>query len=151
MALLETKLSTLSAGAESVACVLANWENVLGVIGMASCKFIFDLARSMIPVVLFFSFGQRKGCSAGTAVFGQGGARECASDVSSCEYEIHVPSNAVCIAHLTNPPPPGVDSANDQQPQHSSQPELPITLVRIPVRSQDSDFGQVHESQQNGD
>lgn len=38
MAELEKKLSTLRDGAESVACVLQNWEGVLSVISMASTK-----------------------------------------------------------------------------------------------------------------
>ena len=94
MSLLEAKLSTLSNGAESVACVLANWENVLGVIGMASS---------------------------------------------------HIPTS-----------PPGSaaqgEEVNDQQ-HRPSEPELPITLVRIPVRSQDSDSDPVPggERQANGD
>ena len=36
MQVLEAKLSTLRDGTEAVACILANWENVLGAIGMAS-------------------------------------------------------------------------------------------------------------------
>ena len=36
MTALEEKLSTLRDGTEAVACVLANWESVLGAIGMAS-------------------------------------------------------------------------------------------------------------------
>ncbi|KAF2421496.1 hypothetical protein EJ08DRAFT_597500 [Tothia fuscella] len=39
MAMLETKLATLSDGTEAVATVLANWHNVLRAIGMASSKF----------------------------------------------------------------------------------------------------------------
>lgn len=37
---LETKLSTLKDGTEAVACVLANWDNVLRAISMASSKII---------------------------------------------------------------------------------------------------------------
>ena len=36
MQVLESKLSTLRDGTEAMACILANWENVLGAIGMAS-------------------------------------------------------------------------------------------------------------------
>lgn len=39
MSALEAKLATLRDGAESVACVLANWDNVLQAIRMASCTF----------------------------------------------------------------------------------------------------------------
>lgn len=38
MAELEKKLATLRDGAESVACVLQNWEGVLSVISMASSQ-----------------------------------------------------------------------------------------------------------------
>ncbi|KAL3459972.1 DASH complex subunit Dad2-domain-containing protein [Aspergillus heterothallicus] len=37
---LQTKLATLKDGTESVACVLANWDNVLRAITMASTKLI---------------------------------------------------------------------------------------------------------------
>lgn len=43
---LEKKLSTLRDGAESVACVLQNWEGVLSVISMASTKAADTLAPS---------------------------------------------------------------------------------------------------------
>lgn len=39
LSVLETKLSTLKDGAQSVALVLANWDNVLRAIGMAACEF----------------------------------------------------------------------------------------------------------------
>ncbi|ETN43612.1 uncharacterized protein HMPREF1541_02771 [Cyphellophora europaea CBS 101466] len=45
MSELEKKLSTLRDGAESVACVLQNWEGVLSVIGMASTK----AATTLVP------------------------------------------------------------------------------------------------------
>lgn len=41
---LEQKLSTLRDGTESVACILANWDNVLRAISMASCKSSENLA-----------------------------------------------------------------------------------------------------------
>lgn len=44
MAELEKKLSTLRDGAESVSCVLQNWEGVLSVISMASTKAADTLA-----------------------------------------------------------------------------------------------------------
>lgn len=46
MAELEKKLSTLRDGAESVACVLQNWEGVLSAISMASTR-----AASTLPSV----------------------------------------------------------------------------------------------------
>lgn len=49
---LETKLSTLRDGTEAVACVLANWDNVLRAISMASsmlacCFLCMDLANNL--------------------------------------------------------------------------------------------------------
>jgi DASH complex subunit DAD2 len=41
MEILEEKLATLRDGTEAVACVLANWDNVLRAISMASSNFIF--------------------------------------------------------------------------------------------------------------
>ena len=38
MQALETKLATLRDGTEAVGCILANWENVLEAISMASTK-----------------------------------------------------------------------------------------------------------------
>jgi DASH complex subunit DAD2 len=61
MAELEKKLSTLRDGAESVACVLQNWEGVLSVIHMASSQAATSLApkdqseesqRPELPVTL---------------------------------------------------------------------------------------------------
>lgn len=43
---LEKKLATLRDGAESVACVLQNWEGVLSVISMASTKAATTLAST---------------------------------------------------------------------------------------------------------
>ena len=47
MSALEGKLATLKDGTEAVACILANWENVLKAISMASTK-ATDVAGSEI-------------------------------------------------------------------------------------------------------
>jgi len=51
MALLEEKLATLRDGTESVACILANWDNVLRAISMASSTF-FQARSSWIVWIL---------------------------------------------------------------------------------------------------
>ena len=48
MAALEQKLATLRDGTEAVACVLANWDNVLRAINMASCK-LFQNRMDLYP------------------------------------------------------------------------------------------------------
>lgn len=48
---LETKLSTLKDGTEAVACVLANWDNVLRAISMASSKNIVFYLRAVANLV----------------------------------------------------------------------------------------------------
>lgn len=42
MGVLEEKLATLRDGTEAVACVLANWDNVLRAISMASSELIYQ-------------------------------------------------------------------------------------------------------------
>jgi len=48
MGMLEQKLSTLKNGTESVACILANWDNVLRAISMASSKCIYAWERAKV-------------------------------------------------------------------------------------------------------
>ncbi|KAK9543791.1 DASH complex subunit dad2 [Aspergillus fumigatus] len=45
MQVLETKISTLRDGTEAMACVLANWDNVLRAISMASTKAAVSISK----------------------------------------------------------------------------------------------------------
>ena len=58
---LETKLGTLRDGAEAVACVMKNWEGVLGVISMAGGTYVFVVCCLELPVsaVMFWHFAGR--------------------------------------------------------------------------------------------
>lgn len=93
MSALEQKLSTLRDGTEAVAHVLANWDNVLGVIGMAGGK----------TFALPWNF----------------------------QSDIHT-NSSVYTAHAASLIPKDHENG-DLQPQ---EPNLPETLVRIPVHSQ---------------
>jgi DASH complex subunit DAD2 len=51
MQVLETKIGTLKDGTEAVACVLANWDNVLRTISMASSKSGMFFSHEALNVV----------------------------------------------------------------------------------------------------
>lgn len=79
---METKLSTLRDGTEAVACVLANWDNVLRAISMAS----------------------------------------------STQTYLHLCWHRLIESKVKVTQPPSVDS------QTRAEPDLPVTLVRIPAQ-----------------
>lgn len=104
MGALEEKLATLRDGTEAVACVLANWDNVLRAISMASSEFI-QLA------------------------------------MQECSAPVRV--RLTCGCFVVKVPKPtatanGEDEEQEQQGQkNGEEPQLPVTLVRIPAQSQD--------------
>ena len=121
MSALESRLATLRDGAESVAVILANWEDVLGVIRMASC---------MVPP-LFIPPLSLSVCS-------PNGQRLCVVGFLR-EWEwVGLTRSSGCAAKL--PPPPPVAEGEEPEPQ------LPTTLVRIPIGQQLQ-----QQQQQNGD
>lgn len=110
MGLLEEKLATLRDGTEAVACVLANWDNVLRAISMAS-------SESFESTMVLWEF----------VFLGAGLDR-----LIGCVI-VKVPKPTTANG--------GEEEQEQQQQQQERQengiePQLPVTLVRIPAQSQ---------------
>lgn len=103
MRMLEEKLATLRDGTEAVACVLANWDNVLRAITMASSECTCQTTQNIL--------------------------------LSSKLW-------LTCEIIIVKVPRPARSNEEDVQQQQERQdnayePQLPVTLVRIPAQSQD--------------
>jgi DASH complex subunit DAD2 len=107
MGVLEEKLATLRDGTEAVACVLANWDNVLRAISMASSEFP---AAFLHTWGLFFS---RLVVTCGCMI-------------------VKLPKPATTAAATG-----GEVEHEQPAQEKEEEGQLPVTLVRIPAQSQD--------------
>lgn len=120
LAALEDKLSTLRDGAQSVALVLANWDNVLRAIGMAAGMYMYFCDCVLRAALL---------CRSLIGVWGF---------ASDCDDLVKVPV----------PTPTDQDDeveedggSGTKEKTPATGQELPVPLVRIPVQHKTEDGG----------
>ena len=131
LSVLETKLSTLKDGAQSVALVLANWDNVLRAIGMAACELGPFLVCRLLGIALLPATNNVVNSSSSLAQVPQPTA------TSDPEQEEEGPGDddeTIDQNKVKN-------KQSEKNTKDSNLPSLPVPLVRIPVQRPAGDGG----------